>query len=687
MLLVKRRRVLCAISVLLVASLLTCNVNNGKMGLLENTHSIHGLESNADATLSSVSITNYVEDPDLSTEPETTIEGSSGEFSSNYHQAVDEEDFNYMELTWDHTANTPLDFRVEQDENLPYCFDFIYLYQEFEWLSNEIPIEAEFQFNISTDLTGSFATEDSGQLMFKVYVWMIDSSGNWIQIMKTFPPYSDIYQERRANFNYFDIQDTWGGMIENSSGLQDDPDDIVQVAIGLAPTFQFESFSGGHPWEFYEGSVSVRIKSMELWVYMEEDPDPSQVLLPLYNSTWEYSVREVFPDVPDEFENTTERFNDIETDIDGSVYVLCDTSSSYEYYVEEGNHFASQFLLKYSSKLELIWAKDLGNRTHGHALTIHDGYVYTTGYVYTSDETESKDLIVTKWSPDGDVLWQTEWGGTYDEEGSAIAVSSDGSIFVWSVYYNRRFEPEFWKSSFLKFDSSGTLLWNKTCAIPLLPGIAELEMQSDGMYSWDSGNVEKRDNTCAAVWNISIRAMAVNFDKSGNIYIATQGQGSGEHADEWQVMISKWSSNGAQLWHTNYTIPLPDGNSWFFVCGSIDVAPDGSVIAILNGMRLIYDYHLLKLDSNGNLLWDKIIGDDRWPVYGGLTPELNIGDNGLAYVGFERYGDYGIEVAVSAFVVGPYNLGLEIPLTMIVVVISGATLAVAVVVIYFRKVR
>jgi hypothetical protein len=649
-----------------------------------------GLVRNFNSVPSSISITNCIEDPYFTTEPETVIEGTSDEFSSSYHQAVDEEDFNYMELTWNHVANTSLDFRIGEDETLPDCFDFIYFYQEFDWLYNEMPIEAVFQFNLSTTLTGSFATEEHGHLMFRVYAWMIDSSGNWIQVYESREAtYSEIYQERKAGLNYFDLNGTWGGMIENSTGFQEDPEDIVQVAIGLAPRFLFESDGGTHPWEFYEGSVSVRIKSMELWVYMEEDPDPSQVLLPLYNSTWEYSVRDVFPEVPDEFDNTTDMFNDIETDTDGSVYVLCYSSSGYDYYEEEGKRFSYQFLLKYNSRLELIWAKHLDNQTRGHALTIHDGNIYTTGYIKTSDETESKDLIVTKWSPNGDVLWQTEWGGIYDEEGNAIAIASDGSVFVWSVYYNLRFDPEFWKSSFLKFDSSGTLLWNKTSLIPLLPGIAELEMQPDGMYSWESINVEKRDLICEPVWNISLPAWAVNFDDSGNIYIATHVTGSGEHEDEWQVMISKWSSNGVRLWHTNYTIPLPDGSSLPFNCRSVDIAPDGSILAILHEMDLACDYHLVKFDSFGSFLWDKIIGDDHWPVPGS-EPKLDICDNGLAYVGFQRYvGDrniYEMQVAVSAFVVGPYTLGPEILTTMIIVGVSGAVLVIAVV-IYFRRYR
>ena len=660
----------------------------GQIGVVNNI-AIGESESNANSIPSSIAIEDIIEDPYFEVEPTTVVNGTSGEFSTSHHQAVDEEDFNYMELAWTHVANTSLDFRIGEDENLPDCLEFIYLYQDFDWPFNEMPLDAELQINMSATLTGSFATEQYGNLMFRVYAWMIDSSGNWIQVYESRDAvYSEIYQERRVNFNYFDLSDTWGGMIENSTGFQEDPDDTVQVAIGLAPIDNFETFHAyeDDPWEFYDGSVNVRIKSMELWVYMDEEPDPSQVLLPRYNNTWEYSVREVFPDVPEEFENSTEQFRNLVTDTDGSVYVLCDIGSSYEYRVEEGRYYSSQFLLRYTPQLELLWAKPLGNMTRGYAVTVHDGYIYTTGYIYTDDQYHN--LIVTKWSSNGDIIWQTEWGGIYAEDGSAIAVSSDGSIYVWAAYYNNRFEPDFWRSSFLKLDSSGTLLWNKTSEIPLMPGRAELEMRPGGMYSWDSAYVEKRNLTCELVWNISRLAFAANFDDSGNIYIATMGywEGPGALSDEWQVMISKWNPSGAELWNTNYSIPLPDGSYLNFQCRSIDVAPDGSILAILHEMELSYDYHMLKLDSSGSLLWDKIIGDERWPVYGGPEPKLHIGDNGLAYVGFNRYGDYGIEVAVSVFVVGPYNLGSNLQ-TMIIVGISVAALAAVVIVVYIRKYR
>jgi len=648
------------------------------------------IETILDWTPSSVVVENFVEDPYLDSEPAAVTNGTSGEFSSSYHQAIDEEDFNYMELSWTHVANTSLGFRIEEEDDLPDCFDFIYFYQSFVWTSNKIPMDAEFHFNYSTTLTGSFASEDYGNLMFRVYIWMIDSSGDWIRVYESREAvYTEVYQEKRVNFNYFGLQRTWGGMIENASGIQEDPTDTIEVAVGIAPRHYFESFHmyEDDPWEFYDGSVSVRVNSMELWTYVEEDPDPSQVLSPLYNSRWDYPVSEVFPDIPEEFENSSQvSFRDIETAQDGSVYVLCRAASQYELYVQQNKSFSYEFLQKYSPRLELEWSVRNDNRTTPHALTVLDGFIYTTGYIYT--EEEYHNVVVTKWSSDGNQLWQTEWGGGYDEEGCAITVASDGSVFVWAAYYNIRFEPDFYLSSFLKFDSSGTLLWNKTGNTPLMPIRADLEMQPDGMYSWDTAYVEKRDLTCEPVWNISRSAFAANFDDSGNVYTATTWYwgGPGALSDEWQMTVSKWSTSGLELWQTNYSIPLMDGSFLNFQCRSIDVAPDGSVLAILHEMHLTYDYHMVKFDSSGSFQWDKLIGDEHWPLSGSQEPKLHIGDNGLAYVGFNWWGDFGYEVAVCAFVIGPYSLDSALQTVIIIGVVGGIVLIVGAFV-YVKKYR
>jgi hypothetical protein len=136
---------------------------------------------------------------------------------------------------------------------------------------------------------------------------------------------------------------------------------------------------------------------------------------------------------------------------------------------------------------------------------------------------------------------------------------------------------------------------------------------------------------------------------------------------------------------SNYTVRLPDGHSWYFRCYTLDVAPDGSVLALLHGQSLTYEYHMVKFDSEGTFQWDKIVGDSHWPLPGMAEPTIEIGSNRLAYVGYGYRDDYGAHLGVSAFVIGPYDIGPDIPLTLVIVGIAGVSVAVVAAALYMRK--
>ena len=257
--------IVCSVIILLGQIMVTTDVTR------------HEVEGNNDSSVADVTGFNFVPDSSFTYEPEIVVNGTSDEFSSNYHQADNESDFNYMELTWEHEANTSLDFKNETIENLPDCNDFIYFYQVFDWPYNEKPPEVNFTFSYATTLTGDFAVPP-GNLMFRIYAWLIDSSGNWIVLYESKEAtYTEIYLEKRAFMSYADIEDVWDGMIENSTGWQEDPEDSVQIAVGLSPRLTFENYLETEPWTFYDGLVSFRIKNMRLWVYGDfvEDPYPS----------------------------------------------------------------------------------------------------------------------------------------------------------------------------------------------------------------------------------------------------------------------------------------------------------------------------------------------------------------------------------------------------------------------------
>ncbi|TFF93920.1 hypothetical protein EU546_05585, partial [Candidatus Thorarchaeota archaeon] len=206
-----------------------------------------------------------VDNINLDNPPDGIVEvgNRSEQFSSVHYQGSGEEEFSYMSLTWTHESNESLGFILPPDprSDIPNVEDYIYFYETIEWDKEKLPSDVNMSITYNVERTGDFLSESSGGLMFKVYMWLIDSSGNWRRVYESYPPYSDSYQERRVDLSYFDVAAGWGGMVENETGYQEDPDDTLKIAIGLAPTAQMRRNLG------YEGSVTVNVRKMSAVAY------------------------------------------------------------------------------------------------------------------------------------------------------------------------------------------------------------------------------------------------------------------------------------------------------------------------------------------------------------------------------------------------------------------------------------
>ncbi len=193
----------------------------------------------------------------------------SSEFSG--HQYAGSDGAGYMDLAWEHSPSDPnMDWRLlDPTGQMPDSNSFIFFTQSFNWTYNRLPSDVNMTLELAVTTTGSFATETNGGLMFKVYMWLIDSSGNWQQIYRSFPPYTEIFQNRRIDLNYFDMAEGWRGMIQDENGIQEDPTDILTVAIGLAPTNNFRAdYNSTHTnEEVYDGSVTVHFKRVSMLVF------------------------------------------------------------------------------------------------------------------------------------------------------------------------------------------------------------------------------------------------------------------------------------------------------------------------------------------------------------------------------------------------------------------------------------
>ena len=143
----------------------------------------------------------------------------------------------------------------------------------------------------------------------------------------------------------------------------------------------------------------------------------------------------------------------IAVDDAGSVYVVGHTGSmdfpvtAGAFNVTYGGGFFDVFVAKFRpGGDQLVWATYLGGSGEEYGLSIGvdaGGSVYVTGYTTSADfptraaldaEWNSTDAFVTKLSPSGDALvFSTFLGGTGEDAGQALAVGSDGSVFVVGI--------------------------------------------------------------------------------------------------------------------------------------------------------------------------------------------------------------------------------------------------------------
>lgn len=214
----------------------------------------------------------YLDDPYFHNTPSNmAVAGNSSEFSY-FHQGLDENHTqSYVNLTWTHTPGTDLNYTGRDPENImPDYGDFVYFDQVVEWPWNNKPSDVNMSVTYATELTGDFANEsESGNLMFRVYVWILDSSGHWTRLYESREAtYTNQPQEKRVSLNYFSIEEIFMGMVSLNGSAQEDPLDQITVRVGLAPRYIFNQ-GVPSPSDYFNGTVSFKFTALKMVAYGE----------------------------------------------------------------------------------------------------------------------------------------------------------------------------------------------------------------------------------------------------------------------------------------------------------------------------------------------------------------------------------------------------------------------------------
>lgn len=321
-----------------------------------------------------------------------------------------------------------------------------------------------------------------------------------------------------------------------------------------------------------------------------------------------------------------------------------------------GNHGSLDcWVTKFASGGVLIWQRCFGGTHEELAFAVQQtkdsGYIFV-GNTNSNDgnvsgnHSTSKDAWVVKLNSLGYIQWSKCFGGTSDDAATAVRQTIDGGYIVagstnsnnGDVSGNHSYSgfSDMWV---IKLDSAGNILWQKCYGGSYSEGANAIEQTKDsgyivcgvagspngdvvGLHNSSDYWVVKLDASGNLTWQKCLggtsydAASAIIQTKDSGYIVAgsassNNGDVTGYHGGNGDYWIVKLTNTGTIVWQKCYGGTAQDqANSVqetfdgkIMVAGFASSA-DGDVVNAHGGG----DYWALKLDSSGNLLWQKPLG-------------------------------------------------------------------------------
>ncbi|MBX7225536.1 MAG: T9SS type A sorting domain-containing protein [Chitinophagales bacterium] len=286
----------------------------------------------------------------------------------------------------------------------------------------------------------------------------------------------------------------------------------------------------------------------------------------------------------------------------------------------KGNY--DYWIIKLDHSLTPVFQKTIGGSNYDDLRVIipteDEGYLlggYSNSNI-SGDKTEDSrggyDVWIIKIDKNGEIEWQKTIGGNGDDVLYALNQSSDGGFILGahskSIISGEKTESLFGNYDYwiIKIDASGNIEWQKTYGGVNDDILRSIETTMDGGYiiggnskSGQSGNKLEENQGNWDIWVLKV-------DGLGNI--------------EWQNNIG-----GNHEDYANKTIELSN-NDFFIGGGSYSPISGDKTESSFNGNA---DLWLLKLDENGNIIWQSTIGGDLWD----MTYDICTGKNNSVIIG------------------------------------------------------
>ncbi|HOP95119.1 MAG TPA: Ig-like domain-containing protein [Dictyoglomaceae bacterium] len=336
------------------------------------------------------------------------------------------------------------------------------------------------------------------------------------------------------------------------------------------------------------------------------------------------------------------------------------------------------YVLKLDENGNVLWQKTFGGINDDWAYSVQqttDGGYIVAGYT-VSIENGYDDVYVLKLDSDGKLLWEKTYGGTYSDWAYSIQQTNDGGYIVagWTYPYGSGNIDAY----ILKLDSDGELEWYKSYGGSDNDWASSIQQTTDGGYivaGWTGSSgagcydvyVLKLDENGELEWQKTFGGSSDDYAYSiqqvsdGGYIVAGYTASFGTGYDD--VYVLKLNTNGDLLWQKTF------GESGYDRASSIQQTIEGGYIVAgyTDSFGAGYtDVYILKLDANGNLVWQKIYGgsdydyvysiqqtNDGGYIAAGLTASFGAGYYDAYVLKLDASGNTGPYPTISKFQLSP----------------------------------
>ncbi len=263
------------------------------------------------------------------------------------------------------------------------------------------------------------------------------------------------------------------------------------------------------------------------------------------------------------------------------------SQSVYDYWEYLEKYPKGKYVKQAKSKLKKvgypvkIWDKTFGGKEEDGVSSIiktkDNGYIIA-GYTYSFGAGNS-DAWVIKVDENGNELWNKTFGSIKEDMAKSIIETSDGGYIIAGYTYS--FGAGNSDAWIIKVDKNGNKLWDKTFGDRFNNVANSIIKTKDGGYI-----------IVGETWILR------RFPAEIKGYI------SFAEKDIWIIKIDK---NGNKLWDKTF------GNLEINVANSIIETKNGDYV--IAGYTCFFDFDekdmwIIKIDGNGNRLWDKTFGEE-----------------------------------------------------------------------------